>query len=125
MAEITVNGRIKIITFQKSFVKEFPYLVPTLRTDDGKGIDHDMTIAGARSKVNGEYSPSGEADLSVNGNLTVKGFENRFEKAFGVKCEICYQKSGRLQKTNEKFDDMTLATANKTLKEEGGEVFEL
>lgn len=125
MAEITVNGRIKIITFQKSFVKEYPYLVPTLRMDDGKGIDHDMTIAGARSKANGEYKPSGEADLSVNGNLTVKGFENRFEQAFGIKCEICYRKGGRYMKTNEKYDALTLASANKKLQEEGGEVIEL
>jgi hypothetical protein len=125
MAEITVNGRIKIITFQKSFVQVFPYLVPTLRTDDGKGIDHDLTIASARMKANGEYKPSGESDLSINGHLTIKGFENRFEQAFGIKCEICYQKSGRLQKTNAKFDDMTLAAANKTLNEEGAEVFDL
>jgi len=121
MAEIAVNGRIKVKSFQKSFLKEYPYLVPTLRTDEGKGIDNELTIAGVRSKVNGSYSPSGESDLSVNGNLTIKGFEDRFEKAFGVKCEVCYQKSGKLFKTAGNYDSMTLASANKKLQEEGGE----
>ena len=125
MAEITVNGRIKVKSFQKSFLKEYPYLVPTMRTEDGKGIDNEMTIAGVRSKVNGSYSPSGESELSVNGNLTIKGCEDRCEKAFGVKCEICYQKSGRTFKTNENYDSMTLASANKKLQEDGAEEVEI
>jgi hypothetical protein len=125
MADITVNGRIKVKTFQSEFLKKFPYLVPTMRTPDGKGIDNELTIAGARTKAIGEYKPSGESDLSINGNLTVKGFENRFKAAFGMDCEVCYKKGGRLQKTNEKYNEMTLASANKTLKEEGAEIIEL
>lgn len=125
MADITVNGRIKVKTFQSEFLKKFPYVVPTLRTPDGKGIDNDLTIAGARSKAFGEYKPSGESDLSINGNLTVGGFEKRFKAAFGIDCELCYKKGGRLQKTNEKFNEMTLATANKTLKDDGAETVEL
>lgn len=29
MADINVNGRIKVSSFQQSFLKSFPYLVPT------------------------------------------------------------------------------------------------
>ena len=126
MAEITINGRIKVKSFQNAFLKEFPFLVPTMRTKDGKGIDNDLTIASARSiAIGGDYTPSGESDLSVNGNLTVRGFEDRFEKAFGFTCEICFQKSGRMYKTTENYDSMTLASANKKLKEDGAEEIKL
>lgn len=125
MSEIKLNGKVKVKSFQKSFLKEYPYLFPTMRTEEGKMIDNELTIAGVRSQVNGAYSPSGESELSVNGNLTIKGFEDRFEKAFGVKCEVCYQKSGRTFKTNDNYDSMTLASANKKLKEEGAEEIEI
>jgi hypothetical protein len=125
MAEIVVNGRIKVKTFQSPFLKSFPYLVPTLRMEDGKGIDNELTIAGARSKAKGEYKPSGESELSVNGNLTVGGFENRFKAAFGIDCEILYRKSSRHFRTNEEHDKMTLASLNKHLQETGAEAIEL
>ena len=96
MSEIKVNGRIKVVTFQKEFVKNFPYLVPTPRTPDGKGIDNSLSISAARLKaVGGEYKPAGSADLSIHGNLTVGGFEKRFKEAFVMDCEICYVSPGR------------------------------
>jgi len=125
MAEIVVNGRIKIKTFQSQFIKSYPYLVPTLRMENGNGIDHELTIAAARTKANGEYKPSGESELSVNGNLSVGGFEKRFKDAFGIDCEILYRKSGRHFRTNEEHDKMTLASLNKQLQESGAEAIEL
>jgi hypothetical protein len=121
MSEVIVNGRIKIKTFQSSFLQKFPYLVPTLRTADGKGIDNELTIAGARSLVKDTYSPSGEAELSINGNLTVGGFENRFKQSFGVDCEICFKKGGRLTRTGADQDKMTLSALNKSLMDSGAE----
>ena len=120
MSDIKVNGRIKVSTFQKDFIKKFPYLVPTLRTTDGKGIDNDLTIAAARTKAAGSYTPSGEAELSVNGNLTVGGFEKRFKAAFGLDCEICYKSpGGKLMKTNSEHDKQTLTSLNKKMQESG------
>ena len=121
MADITVNGRIKVSTFQKAFLKSFPYLVPTMRTPDGKGIDNSLTIAGARAKaVGGDYKPSGKAELSVNGNLQVGSFEKRFKAAFGMDCEICYKSSGgRLTKTKAEHDKTTLSKLNAELKAAG------
>jgi hypothetical protein len=121
MSDINVNGRIKVSTFQKEFIKKFPYLVPTLRTSDGKGIDNSLTIAGARAKaVGGDYKPSGEAELSINGNLQVGSFEKRFKSAFGIDCEICYKSpGGRLMKTNANHDSQTLTILNAKMKEEG------
>ncbi len=126
MADIKVNGRIKVKTFQAEFLKKFPYLVPTMRTPDGKGIDNDLTIASARTKAAGAYSPSGEAELSINGNLTVGGFEKRFKEAFGLDCEICYKSpGGKTTKTNAEQDKQTLAGLNNKLKEAGCQVIKL
>lgn len=121
MADITLNGRIKVSTFQKEFIKNFPYLVPTMRTPDGKGIDNSLTIAGARAKaVGGDYKPSGEAELSVNGNLQVGSFENRFKAAFGMDCKICYKSpGGKLTKTNANHDKLTLSKLNAEMKAAG------
>jgi hypothetical protein len=120
MSDISVNGRIKVKTFQANFIKKFPYLVPTLRTPDGKGIDNELTIAGARSKALGEYTPSGESELSINGNLTVGGFEKRFKAAFGIDCEICYKSpGGKLTRTNDDNDKQTLSALNAKMKEAG------
>lgn len=121
MAEIKVNGRIKVSTFQKEFLKMFPYLVPTMRMPDGRSIDNSLTIAGARKKaIGGDWTSSGEADLSVNGNLQVGSFEKRFMAAFGMECEICYKSSGgRMSRTNANHDKLTLSKLNAELKEAG------
>lgn len=127
MSDITINGRIKVSTFQSNFIKKFPYIVPTLRTSDGKGIDNSLTIAGARSKaVGGEYKPSGEADLSINGNLQVGSFEKRFKAAFGIDCEICYKSAGgKLMKTSTEHDKLTMSALNAKLKESGCQIITL
>ena len=127
MSDINVNGRIKVSTFQKDFLKKFPYLVPTLRTSNGTGIDNSLTIAGARAKaVGGDYKPSGKAELSVNGNLQVGSFENRFKAAFGIDCQICYKSpGGRLTKTNANHDKKTLTTLNAEMKAAGCQVITL
>jgi hypothetical protein len=127
MQDIKVNGRIKVSTFQKEFIKKFPYLVPTMRTSDGKGIDNSLTIAGARAKaVGGDYKPSGEAELSINGNLHVGSFEKRFKDAFGFDCEICYKSpGGRLMKTSSDHDKQTLTALNSKMKEDGCQLITL
>lgn len=127
MADINVNGRIKVSSFQQSFLKSFPYLVPTLRTPNGTGIDNSLTIAGARAKaVGGDYKPSGAAELSVNGNLQVGSFEKRFKDAFGIDCQICYKSAGgRLTKTNANQDKKTLTTLNAEMKAAGNQAITL
>ena len=127
MADINVSGRIKISTFQKDFIKKFPYLVPTLRTADGRGIDNSLTIAGARAKaVGGDYKPSGEAELSINGSLLVSTFEKRFKDAFGIDCEICYKTAGgSIMRTNAANDKLTLIAANAAMKEAGHQAITL
>jgi hypothetical protein len=126
MSEINVNGRIRVKSFQASFIEKFPYLLPTLRMPDGAGISNELTIAGARGLAKGgPYTPTGEAAMSINGNLTVGGFEKRFKDAFGVECEILYRLSGKHYKTKEEYDALSLAAANKKLEERGAEKIQL
>ena len=127
MAEIKVSGRIKIVTFQKDFVKMFPYLVPTMRTPDGKGIDNSLTISGARVKaVGGEYKPVGESEFSIHGNLSVGGFEKRFKEAFGMDCEICFMSpGGKTTRTNAEHDKESLMSLNEKMKAAGCQAISL
>ena len=92
MSEISISGRMKVISFYKEFLKSYPYLYPSLRYPNDKPVDEDATIANAKNvSLDGGYVPAGDADISMRGNLTVGGFENRFEEAFSVKCQIHFK----------------------------------
>ena len=121
MGEIKVSGRIKVKSFYNAFIKEFPYLHASLRYPDGKGVDMDASIANARSKSTTDgYTPTGNADLSVRGNLNVGTFEKRFKKELGITCEIHFMReNGRWAKTGKQYDAMTLNEANSKLKDDG------
>ncbi len=125
MAEIKVNGRIKVKSFNKSFTESFPYLHAVLKLPTGKNIDPETTIANARSlSQDGNYSPTGEKDFSINGNLQIGSFEKRFEDTFGIRCEVYYKKSIWV-KTTEAYDKNTLSEANTRLEKEGAELINL
>jgi hypothetical protein len=121
MGEIKVSGRMKVKSFYNAFNKEFPYLHAHLKYPNGKGVDKDGSIANARVKsLGGEYSPTGESDLSIRGNLKVGSFEKRFKDAFSITCEIYFvRESGRWGKTGKQYDSMTLSEASEKLEETG------
>lgn len=126
MSDISVSGRIKVKSFYSSFIKAYPYLYPSLRYPNGKEVDPESTIANARSKsIEGGYTATGEADLSVRGNLKVETFEKRFEESFSIKCIMYYKKGGKLVKTGATYKALTLNEANSKLKESGGEIITL
>lgn len=126
MSELSVSGRMKVKSFYTEFIKTYPYLYPSLRYPDDKPVDDESTIANAKNmSLGGKYVPAGDADLSIRGNLTVAGFEIRFEEAFSVKCQIHFKKNGKWVKTGPKYDGLTLAAANKLMEEEGGELIKL
>jgi hypothetical protein len=126
MSELSISGRTKVSTFYKEFIKSYPYLYPSLRYPNDKIVDETTTIANAKNvSLGGKYVPAGDADLSMRGNLTVGGFEKRFEDAFSIKCQIHFKKNGKWVKTGPKYDGLTLAAANKMLQEEGGELIKL
>ena len=126
MSDLNITGRMKVISFQKEFLKSYPHLLPSLRYPNDKVVEEDSTIANAKNvSLGGKYVPAGEADLSMRGNLTVGGFEKRFEDAFSVKCQIHFKKNGKWVKTGPKYDGLSLAAASKMCEEEGCEVIKL
>jgi hypothetical protein len=126
MSEITVSGRTKVKSFYAAFTKAYPYLYPSLRYPDGKAVDAESTIANARSKsVTGAYSATGEADLSVRGNLKVESFEKRFQESFSIKCIVHFKKGGKWAVAGPKYKALTLNEANSKIKEDGGEIIKL
>jgi hypothetical protein len=126
MSEISITGRMKVSTFYKEFLKSYPYLFPSLRYPNDKPVDEKETIANAKNvSLGGKYVPAGEADLSMRGNLTVGGFEKRFEDAFSVKCQIHFKKNGKWVRTGQKYDGLTLAAASKMCQEEGCDLIKL
>lgn len=125
MADITVNGRIKLKTFQAQFIKAYPYLVPTLQDKAGARLNNDYTISKCATIVNGEWKPVKEEDLSINGNLLVGTLERRFKELFGVPCQVVYRRSGRHFGTGEAFDKLSLSKANALAKENGYEPIDL
>jgi hypothetical protein len=126
MSEISVTGRTKVKSFYAAFTKAYPYLYPSLRYPDGKAVDAESTIANARSKsVAGGYTPTGEADLSVRGNLKVDTFEKRFEQSFSIKCIVHFKKGGKWVVAGPKHKALTLNEANSKIKEEGAEIIKL
>jgi hypothetical protein len=126
MSEIAISGKMKVSTFYKEFMKSYPYLFPSLRYPNDKPVDETTTIANAKNvSLGGKYVPAGDANLSLRGNLTIAGFEIRFEEAFSVKCQIHFKKNGKWVKTGQKYDSMTLSEASAKLKEEGAEIIKL
>ena len=126
MSDLNITGRMKVISFQKEFLKSYPHLYPSLRYPNDKVVEDDSTIANAKNvSLGGKYVPAGEADLSMRGNLTVGGFEKRFEDAFSVKCQIHFKKNGKWVKTGPKYDGLTLAAASQMCEEEGCEIIKL
>lgn len=123
MSDISVSGRIKVKSFYAAFLKVYPYLYPSLRYPDGKEVDPESTIANARSKsVEGGYTSTGEADLSVRGNLKVETFEKRFEESFSIKCIMYHITGGKLTEADAEYRGLTLNEANSKLKENGAEI---
>ena len=126
MSEISVTGRTKVKSFYSSFIKAYPHLHAALKYPDGKAVDIESTIANARSiSKGGNYTPTGENDLSVRGNLKLETFEKRFLEIFSIKCIIHYKKNGKWVVTGSTYKSLTLSAANEKIKVEGGEVIKL
>jgi hypothetical protein len=126
MADIEVSGRTKVKSFYEAFLKSYPYLIPALKYPDGKAVDKESTIANARSlSKGGDYTATGEAELSVRGNLNVGTFEKRFKEIFSISCQVNFKRNGKWAVTGQKYDGMTLNEANALLKEEGADLIKL
>jgi hypothetical protein len=130
MADIKISGGLKVKTFQAAFLKNFPFLCPTLLQSksldvSGPRLSNEHTISKCATLTNGEWKPVKVAEFSLSGNMLVGTFEKRFLETFGVRCEVVFRKSGKHFKTGADLDKMTLAAANKKVSEDGAEPINL
>ena len=126
MAEIKISGRTKVSSFYSAFLKEYPYLHAALKYPNGKPVDETASIANARSlSIGGDYTPTGQADLSIRGNLNIGTFEKRFKEAFSIECNIHLKKGGKWVATGAKYNSLTLSEASTLAKTEGFDLIKL
>lgn len=100
MAEIKIDGRMKVKTLQSQFKSAFG---ATLRVYKGKQFaDGDSTLASIR----GAGAKGGE--LSCRGNLLVGNFENKMKDIFGITVQVANSENTKLSDNN-----ITIAAAGR------------
>jgi hypothetical protein len=98
MAEITFTGNKKLIRFYK----------PEGGSQGSWDVNHSV--------VRGKKEAS---ELSTTGSMNVSTFENRYENAFGSKIEIMHIKNGKMFRSLEKHNGMSLTEFNNWAKDNG------
>jgi hypothetical protein len=96
MAELAISGRMTVKRLRSDFKKVYGL---TLRVYDGtRGADEDATLASLARKKEKKVD-----DFSASPNMLVGNFEERFEKATGLKIQVA------------SFDDRKLVDNSLTL----------
>ena len=84
MAELKIDGRMKVKTLKANFKKNFGSTLRVYKSATCKGAmaDEDATLASLRA----EGAKGGE--LTVGGNKTVGKFEEEFAAAWGIGVQV-------------------------------------
>jgi hypothetical protein len=140
MDKLNVNGRLIVDNFYKKFEAIYPFLNPALFYPNeigGGEVDTKSTIANARARSIRQdlkgYTKTGESEIVISSNISIKKFQTEIKKHFKVECFI----NCRLPKKkilgmgkkeyewvaigNTKYCEMTLGEANKALEKDGAE----
>jgi hypothetical protein len=128
MTHLKVSGRLIVDNFYKKFEALYPYLNPALFYPDSIGggeVDTAATIANARARSVRQdlkgYTATGEAEVSVTPQTTIREFRESIEKHFGVRCIMQCRPAPEFKWTaigNTKYKDMTLGDANALLEKD-------
>ncbi len=111
MAEITFTGNKQLKSINKEWCTKFPFTYLGFFDSDGKaGMKWTNTHASIRGKKDA-------SELLTTATMKVSTFESRYEAAFGCKVEIKYEKNGRLYRSLNEHNDMTLSEFNKWAQE--------
>jgi hypothetical protein len=113
MADITFTGNKKLKSINKEWCSKFPYLYLGFFDADGKG---GMEWTNTHASIRGKKAAS---ELSTNAGMKVSTFEERYEAAYGCKVEIKYEKNGRLYRSLDEHNNLTLNEFNNWAKEHG------
>lgn len=89
MADFKITGNMKVKSLKEDFKKEFG---GTLRIYDGRSHAADSATVGSVAKK----TITKGSDVSANGNLLVKTFENRIKEAYGIRVEIATSDDSKL-----------------------------
>ncbi len=120
---LSVSGNKKILTLQKEFNKQFPYLRITIhysyvRAQVKKGetiyqIPGDKTLASVRR---GDTTGT----ISISGNKKIKSLEKEFDTVFGLYAQVSYtDRTGNRYYTTGSSDEKTLSAFNEECKNDG------
>ena len=113
MADITFTGNKKLKSINKEWCGKFPHTYLSFAGPDGKFQgDWSVNHSTVRSKKDA-------SELATTGNMKVKTFETRYKETFGTDVEIKYEKNGRLYRSLDAHNEMTLSEFNKWAGEHG------
>lgn len=140
MAQLKVNGRLIVDNFYKKFEAMYPYLNPALfypKEIGGGEVDTSSTIANARARSIRQdkkgYTATGESEINVSPDTTLKKFQDEMKKNFHVVCSInCRPAQKKLLGLGKpeykwtaigstKYGSMTIGEANKQLEKDGAQ----
>ena len=81
MADFKITGNMKVKSLKEDFKAEFG---GTLRVYDGRSHAADSATVGSVAKK----TITKGSEVSANGNLLVKTFEERMKDAYGIRVEV-------------------------------------
>ena len=100
MADIQVDGRMKVGSLRKQFKDAFG---ATLRVYIGRS-NRPANDEDSLASIRAEGAPK-TGDLAIRGNMLVGNFEERFEETFGIKIQVA-------NADNTKLSDNSLSLSN-------------
>lgn len=89
MADFKISGNMKVKSLKDDFKNEFG---GTLRVYDGRShADDDAKVGSIAKKTIARGS-----EVSANGNLLVRTFEDRIKETFGIRVEVAVADDSKL-----------------------------
>lgn len=89
MADFKITGNMKVKSLKEDFKNEFG---GTLRVYDGRSHASDSATIGSVAKK----TITKGSDVSANGNLLVRTFEERIKDAYGIRVEVATADDSKL-----------------------------
>lgn len=89
MADFKITGNMKVKSLKDDFKAEFG---GTLRVYDGRSHADDAATVGSVAKK----TITKGSEVSANGNLLVKSFEDRIKEAYGIRVEVATADDSKL-----------------------------
>jgi hypothetical protein len=113
MADITFAGNKKLKSINREWCGKFNHIYLSFAGPDGV-FQGDWSVNHSTVRAKKDAS-----EMATTGNMKVKTFEARYKETFGTQVEIKYEKNGRLYRSLDEHNDMTLSQFDKWAEEHG------